>query len=328
MDRTAQVSTGHSTTDGLADRWQPLRKSSALRRRVKKYKTLYLFILPAVLWYVVFEYIPIYGITLSIRDFHFQQLLFSPIADPWYKYFRDFFNYFLFWEIIKNTLVVSVGTLIIGFPAPIILALLLNEVKNVKFKRTIQTVSYLPHFVSWVIVVALMQALFSPYDGIINHLRGLVGMDPVFYMGEREFFYPLLFGSRVWKSVGWGAIIYLAALSSVNVELYDAATIDGAGRFKQMQYVSLPAIKPTIAILLILNMGNLLNAGFDQIFLMKHPANSELAMVLDIYIIEKGLQGAQFSYATAVGVFKGVVGLVLILVTNWVVKRLTETGLF
>ena len=180
MDRTTDLSANHpiSATVG-ADPAESFRKSADIRRKIKKYKTLYVFILPALVWYVVFEYIPIYGITLSVRDFHFQELLFSPIADPWYKYFRDFFNYFLFWEIIKNTLVVSIGSLVIGFPAPIILALLLNEVKNVKFKRTIQTVSYLPHFVSWVIVVALMQALLSPYDGIINYVRELMGFDEI-----------------------------------------------------------------------------------------------------------------------------------------------------
>lgn len=229
---------------------------------------------------------------------------------------------------IRNTVVISGLKIAVCFPAPIILALLLNEVKAAKFKRVVQTLSYLPNFVSWVVVVQLMTIIFSPYGGIFNEVREMMGLAPVFVMGEKAAFYPLVVFSDLWKGIGWGSIVYLAAITGVDQELYEAAMIDGATRLKCTWHITLPGIATTIGIMFILAIGGILNAGYDQILLLQQPANTEISQILDTYVIQTGIRYGKFEYATAIGVFKSVFSLLLVTGTNYLTQKYAEVGLW
>ena len=296
------------------------------RKLVFKYYQIYLILLPAVVFYFIFSYIPMYGVTMAFRDFKFNLGLFG---SPWvgFKYFTAFFNYYDFWSIIKNTLVISFFKLIVYFPLPIIFALMLNEVRSKYLKVIIQTASYLPYFVSWVIAVVVFQQFLS-LDGIINQIRQTMGLAPVFYMNDVEYFYPIMFLSYVWKTLGFSSIIYFAALANVDVSLYEAATVDGAGRLRQIWHISLPSIAPTVVMLFILSLAGVLSAGWDQIYLLRTPGNTEVSDILDTYIINEGFKNAQFGYATAVSLFQSVIGLIMVVFTDRLSKRLTETSIF
>lgn len=299
-----------------------------LIKRIMEHKYIYLLILPAILWYFVFCYIPMYGITLAFKDFRFDKgLLWSPWAGT--KYLMQFLTSFDFWKIIRNTLLISFLKLVVGFPAPIILALLLNEVRKAAFKRIIQTVSYLPYFVSWVVVITLFSKFLSPYGGVINDIKvALFGGEPVYFMGESTYFYPLVLFTDMWKNVGWGSIIYLASLAGINPELYEAAIMDGAGKWKSMIHITLPGIRPTIGIIFILSIGNLMRAGFDQIYLMQTPGVLDQAEILDTYVLKSGIKLGKFSYATAAGLFQSVISMLLIIFANKVSKKATEISLW
>jgi putative aldouronate transport system permease protein len=296
--------------------------------RIWSYKYMYLFILPALVWYFIFAYIPMYGITLGFKEFHFNKGIWN---SPWVgtQYLIQFLSYFDFWKIIKNTLLISFLKLLFGFPAPIILALMLNEVRHKKFKQVVQTVSYLPFFISWVVVMTLFTKILTPNAGPVNDLKvSLFGGDPIFFMGSPFWFYPIVVISFIWKSIGWNSIIYLAAISSINPELYDSAAIDGAGRWKMMLNVTLPSIKPTIGILFILSIGSLMSAGYEQIYLIRQPSNLEVSEILDTYIIQAGIKQAQYSLATVAGFFQAFVALILIVLTNQVSKKTSEVSLW
>jgi putative aldouronate transport system permease protein len=234
----------------------------------------------------------------------------------------------MFWDVLRNTIGISLVRTLFVFPAPIILALLLNEVKNPGYKRAVQSFSYLPYFVSWVVVFQIMTLIFSPYGGMFNSIRNMFGLNSIFVMGEAKYFYPLLILSDIWKNIGWGSIIYLAAITGINPELYESAALDGAGRLKCCWHITLPSIKMTIGILFIMNMGNILNAGFDQVLLMQQPANMQMSEILDTWVLRVGLAQGKFEFATAVGLFKSVVALIMLLITNAVVKKTTEVSLF
>lgn len=299
----------------------------SLWKRIKEHKILYLFILPMIVALLVFSYYPMYGATLAFKDFKYNLGI---MGSPWVglKHFEKFVSSPEFWTVLRNTLVISLMKLALCFPAPILLALLLNEVRAKKFKSAIQTMSYLPNFVSWVVVVQLMTVIFSPYGGIVNNIRGLMGMDAVFYMGEYNSFYPMVILSDIWKNAGWGSIVYLSALSGVSVELYEAATIDGAGRLKSTWHVTLPCIKGTIGIMFIFAVGGILNAGFDQILLLQQPANTEISEILDTYVLKTGLNYGRFEYATAIGLFKSVFAFGLMALTNFVSQKTMEVGIW
>lgn len=302
-------------------------KKHKLLVKVWYYRHIYLFLLPAVVWYLVFAYYPMYGVLLAFKDFKYNLGI---MGSPWVglKYFKVFLSDSSFYEVIRNTLSISCLKLIFDFPAPIILALMLNGVIHSKFKRIVQTISYLPHFVSWVVVVTLMQKILSPNAGIINDIRYQMGLEPIFFMGKTELFYPLVVLSSMWKGIGWGSIIYLAALTNIDPNLFEAAEIDGAGRWSMLFKITLPCLLPTIAILLILNLSGILNAGFDQIYLMKTPSTSSVAEILDTYVLKLGLLDGQFSYSTAIGLFKSLISMILIVTVNAISKKLSEVSLW
>jgi putative aldouronate transport system permease protein len=298
----------------------------AFLNSMKKNYQYYLVLVPAVLFFIAFCYIPIYGITMAFREFHYDKGLFF---SPWigFKYFTAFFNYFAFWNLIKNTLIISILKIVVAFPLPILFALILNEVSSLRTKRFIQTASYLPHFISWVTVVALLNQ-FLGLEGILNQVRITMGLEKIFYMNDGTYFYLIMFGSYVWKTIGYSAIIYISALAGVDPGLYEAATVDGAGRWKRMWYVSIPAILPTAIVLFLLGLSSILSAGWDQIYLLRQPGNKEFSEILDTYIMDMGLRNGQFGYATAVSLFQSVIGLILVLVTNYVIKKKSEVSLF
>ncbi len=293
-------------------------------------KVLYLFILPALVWYFIFCYVPMSGLLLSIKEYSFTKGIYgSDFAEPIDKFFKLFFNNTNFWKLIRNTVLISVLKLITSFPAPIILALLLNEVRVKWFKKTVQTISYLPFFISWIIVVTMLSQLLSPYGGPINDLKvSLFGGDTIFFMGERSWFLPIVLISNIWKGVGWGSIVYLAAMSNINPELYEAARIDGASRFQMMFKITLPSISTTIGILFILAVGGLISAGYDPIYLLQQPGNLELSQILDTYIVEVGLRQGNYSIATVASMFQGVIALILVVTTNSILRRTTEISLW
>lgn len=306
---------------------KPKRKANVKWIEMKKMKTLYIMLAIPMVMLFIFHYIPMYGILISFKNF-------SPglgIWDsPWnnFEHFKRLFSDFLFLRALQNTVFISLLKLIIVFPAPIIFAILLNEVKNEKFKKISQSISYLPHFMSWVILSAMVIEVFSPQRGIINFFITLVGGEPINFMSDKTAFIPILILTDMWKEVGWGAIIYLASIASIDPQLYEAAEMDGAGRFHKMIHVTLPSIMPMVIIMFILRLGSVLNAGFDQILNLYNPLVYEVADIIDTYVYRSGLEQFQFDYATAVGLFKNVVGIILILSANAIIRRKSEHGIW
>lgn len=281
-----------------------------------------------VIWMIIFNYIPMYGITIAFRRFN----IVKPIsAAPWVglKYFKEFFNDGNFWNVMKNTIGLSFLKLLISFPLPIIFALLLNEIISVKFKKVVQTISYLPHFLSWVILGGIMMTWLSDV-GIINDILMKLNIikEPITYLAEPKYFWGIAIISDVWKELGWSAIIYLAAIAGVDPQMYEAATIDGAGRFKKMINITLPCIKGTIAILFILAVSSLLNSNFDQIMVLGNTLNASKSDVIDIFVYKMGIRQGRYSYATAVGLFKSVIAFILLFTADRVTKKINGTGIF
>ena len=302
-------------------------KRKNLWKDILRHRMLYLFILPCFIWLIVFCYVPMGGIVLAFKNYKFNLGIYG---SPWagMKWFREFINSPEFWITIKNTLRITLLKLVICFPAPILLALLLNEVRNAKFKRIVQTVSYLPNFVSWVVVIQLMRALFTPYGGIVNEIRKAMGYEAVFIMGLKSAFLPMVVLSDLWKNIGWSSIVYLAAITSVDQQLYEAAVIDGANHVQQVWHITLPGIMQIIGIMFIMAVGGLLNAGYDQILLLQQLANTQISQVLDTYVLQTGIKYGKFEYATAIGLFKSLFSLVMVVVTNYLAQRFGEVGLW
>ncbi|WP_274363166.1 ABC transporter permease [Paenibacillus thermotolerans] len=302
-------------------------KKNKTMTKIWYFRHIYLFMVPAIIWYLIFAYYPMYGILIAFKDFKYNMGI---LGSPWvgFKYFEQFLNDSSFYEVLRNTLSISALKLIFGFPAPLILALMLNAVMHEKIKRIFQTISYLPHFVSWVVVVTLLQKILSPNVGLINDIRYQMGLEPIFFMGMPELFYPLVVISDIWKGVGWGSIIYLAALTNIDPHLYEAAEIDGAGRWSKLFKITLPCLTPTIGILLIFSLSGILNAGFDQIWLMQTPATLGVSEILDTYVLKTGLQQGQFAYSTAIGLFKSIISLLLIVIVNNISRRISEVSLW
>lgn len=278
---------------------------------------------------VIFKYLPIAGISIAFTHYN---ILYPVWEAEWagFEYFIEFFQDDRFWLILRNTFGISFFKLVVGFPIPIIFALLLNEIHNTAFKRSIQTISYIPHFLSWVILGGIMINWMSE-AGLINELlveRWGVMDEPVVFLSEARFFWPIAVGSDVWKSIGWNAIIYIAAIAGVNPNLYEAAFIDGATRFQRVLHVTLPAIKPTVVILFVLAVAHMLDNNFDQIFVLKNPLNAEASDVIQIYAYKMGIQQARFSFATAIGVARAFAMLFLLLSANWISRRVTGEGIY
>jgi putative aldouronate transport system permease protein len=285
-----------------------------------------LLILP-VLYYLIFKYGPMIGNVIAFRKY-------VP-GGPWLgtkwvglKYFKMFITDQNFWNVFRNTIVISISSLVFGFPLPIIFALLLNEIKNLVFKRTIQTISYLPHFLSIVVVAGMILDFTSPSVGFVNKIVMYFSGHTIQFMQESKYFVPIYVISGLWQETGWGAILYLAALTNINTELYEAAEIDGAGKWQQTLHVTIPGIMPTIAILLILNVGGLLNVGFEKVLLLYNPTIYDTADVISTYLYRIAFTQNSFSYATAIGLFESVIGLVLIIGSNKLTKKFAETSLW
>lgn len=303
-----------------------LTKHNHFIRRVKKNKYLYLLFFLPFCYYIIFHYWPMYGIIIAFKDYNIVKGI---IGSPWvgFEHFKKFLFDPYFWKLVRNTLLINIYGLIWSFPAPIILALLLNEVRNQKFKRFVQSVSYLPHFISTVVVCGMIVNFLST-DGLINNLLGSFGIKPMQFLMLPEWFRTIYIGSGIWQGVGWGSIIYLAALSAVDEELYEAAIIDGANRWKQLIHITIPSIKPTISVMLIMNLGRLMSIGFEKIILLYTGPTYETADVISTYVYRRGLLGSDFSYATAVSLFQSLVGLILLYSANRVSKSIGETSLW
>ncbi|NQX61343.1 sugar ABC transporter permease [Paenibacillus qinlingensis] len=295
--------------------------------KLLKYWDLYLMVLPAVILIFLFKYMPMYGVIIAFKDYNLMQGVWG---SDWvgFQYFRELFTFDEFPRVVRNTVMISLMKLLIGFPIPIVLALLLNELKFVKFKRMVQTITYLPHFISWVIIGGLAIDMLSPSSGIINRIIELLGFQPIFFMSDERIFRWILVGSDIWKEAGWGAIIYLAALLGINDELYQAATVDGANRMRQIWHISLPGLKSTIIIILLLRIGYILDAGFEQVLVMYNPTVYDVADIIDTYVFRVGLGSMQFGLTTAAGLFKSVIGCVLLIVANAIARKMGEEGIF
>ncbi|MFE5320811.1 ABC transporter permease [Paenibacillus sp. NPDC056579] len=284
-----------------------------------------IFLLPLI-YYIMFHYWPMYGIIIAFKDYNIVKGI---TGSPWIGtvHFEKFLQDPYFWKLVRNTLLINIYELFWAFPAPIILALLLNELKHARLKKFVQSVSYLPHFISTVVVCGMI-VNFLTTDGLINQLVVWLGGQPVQFLMKPEYFRTIFISSGIWQSIGWGSIIYLAALTGVDEELYDAAKMDGANRWKQLIHITLPGIAPTISIMLILNIGRLMNIGYEKIILLYNGSTYETADVISTYVYRRGLLGADFSYATAVELFQAVIGLILLVSANRLSKKINDTGLW
>lgn len=309
-----------------------LKKGETRQVKVKRYFRknwqLWIMLLPAMLYILIFCYVPMYGIQLAFRDYDFTKGI---TGGAWagLKYFKQYFDSPMFWVTLKNTFVIAFASIVVGFPIPIILAMVINQLKNKKWKRTVQTTVYIPYFISVVVMVSILRIMLADGTGVIDgflkslHLVG----ENVNLMGSEKAFMPVYVLSGVWQTMGWNSIIFIAALSSVDTQLYDACKMDGANRWQTMIHVDLPAILPTIMIILILNMGNILNVGFDKVFLMQNSLNLGASQVISTYVYTVGIKSTQFSFGAAVGVFNTLINFVFLVVTNQLSKKVTGTGL-
>ncbi len=307
-------------------------KRSLKRRFIRAFqrdKWLYLIMLFPFVYYVLFCYYPMYGVTLAFKQY---KPKLGIIGSPWasqngMKYVLQVVRDPYFWTVFRNTIILNIENLIITFPAPIILALMLNEVVHPHYKRIVQTVTYLPHFLSTVVVVGMMNSMFNS-SGIVNQMIASMGMDKINFLNDAQYFRPMYIGSNIWQSVGWDTIIFLSALSGLDMQLYEAAKIDGAGRWKQTLHVTIPGILPTIIIMLILAMGRIMNVSYQKILLMMTGTNQSVSDVISTYVYRRGITKADFSYATAVNLFQSLVSLLFVSVTNWISRRTSETSLW
>ncbi|PYI54325.1 ABC transporter permease [Paenibacillus flagellatus] len=292
-----------------------------------KYRTLYLISIPGIVYFFIFKYIPLFGSVIAFQDYN----IFNGFAGSvWVglKHFRTMFEHYDFLRILNNTILLGLYDLFIAFPAPIVLALLLNELRVVLYKRVLQTIVYMPHFLSWVIISGIAIGILSPSTGLLNKALGLFGADPVYFLGENSYIRTILIGSGIWRDTGYGTIIYLAALAGINPDLYEAAEVDGAGRWRQTMSITIPSLLPTIMILFLLHIGKFLDLGFERVFVFLNPLNTENGEILDTYIYKVGLLSQQYSYTTAVGLFKSLVGLILIVIGNVFSRKTTGESLY
>ena len=288
---------------------------------------LYLFALVPVLFVLVFNYLPMYGVTLAFKDFSIRKGI---MGSKWvgFKYFEQLFRLPIFGQIVGNTLNLSLLSLVIGFPFPILLALAFNEIQNPRVKKVLQTITFAPYFISTVVVISILNQIFSYHYGVVNAVLNLFGIKSINFNGLSEFFRPAYVFSGIWQSAGYNSILYIAALSAVDTSLYEAAAIDGASKLQKVIHVDLPCIMPTIVITLILNTGNVLSVGFEKVFLMQNSINYSVSEIISTYVYKVGIQQAQYSFATAVGLFNAVVNCVVLLLVNRLADKISGSGLF
>ncbi|MDR6553102.1 ABC transporter permease subunit [Paenibacillus qinlingensis] len=294
---------------------------------MRKHWPIYVISLPGIIYFLLFKYIPLLGSVIAFQNYN----IFKGIkGSTWVglEHFQRMFAYTDFLQILKNTIIIGIYDICFAFPVPIVLALLINEVRIMAYKRIVQTVVYMPHFLSWVIVGGVVVGVLSPSTGIVNHLLSLFGVEPIYFLGESSYIRTILISSGIWKDSGWGTIIYLAAIAGINPDLYEAAQIDGASRIRQVFSITIPSILPTIVILFLLQIGNFLDFGFERVFVFLNPLNNENGEIIDTFVYRAGLVDRQYSYTTAIGLFKSVVGLMLIMLSNTFSKKMTGEGLY
>lgn len=304
-----------------------LSKKPTVLNTFKRDYQLWIMILPAIAVIVIFSYLPMYGIQLAFRDFDFSKGLTGGAWRGLY-YFDQFINSYLFIDLMKNTFFISLATIVIGFPAPILLALILNQIRRKKMKQIMQTTVYLPHFISIIVLVGMLNVLLSPETGIVGYLMKSIGLGHINLLASTNTFIPVYVLSDIWQHCGWNSIIYLAALSTVDPLLYDSAKIDGASRWQTVRYVDFPAIVPTIIILFVLSMGGILSTGFEKIFLMQNSLNLPVTEVIATYVYKIGIVSNQFSYAAAIGLFNTVINFIFLFAVNAIAKRASNMSLF
>ncbi len=290
-------------------------------------RVFYLLLVPAVALLIVFKYVPMYGVGIAFVDYNIVKGI---LGSAWnnFKWFEWVFNDHFFWRVLRNTVILSLLRLALGFPAPILLALLLNEVRNTSFKRSVQSISYLPHFLSWVVLGGIIKELLSMQRGVVPYLMTVVGLEPINFLTNIPTFRALLVATGIWQGIGWGSIIYLAALSGIDPELYESATVDGANRLQMALRVTLPALAPIMMILFLLQLGNILEQGWDQIFNLYNDVVVSVSDVFETLVYRSGIEGPRYSYATAINLFQNVVGFALLMLANQIVRRRNEYAIW
>lgn len=303
-----------------------IKKKDGLRWLWKS-RYLYLLLVPVVVFYILFKYVPLYGLLIAFKDYKFATGI---LGSPWagFKYFEEMFRSGIFYTVLRNTLLLNVYSVVFGFPVPIILALLINEMKHQWYKRVVQQLIYIPHFFSWVVLGGMIVSVLSPRAGAVNFILERVIGQKIFFMAS-DFWWPVVFIlSGIWKEAGWGTIIYLAAISGVDTQLYESAIIDGANKFKQVLHITIPSIKPTIIILLVLRLGYMMDVGFEQVFMLQNNAVMQVADVISTYVYRMGIMGYQYSATTAIGIFQSLVSVVLLVTANKLSNKFAETGIW
>ncbi len=314
-------------TDIMSRKSVSRKKGYRMLHRMTAHWQLYIFLIPTIIYFALFRYYPMYGIQIAFRNY---KAIKGISGSTWVGLdnFRYFFAAADFPQLMMNTLSVSIGTLVLSFPLPIILALLLNQLPSQKYKKLVQTTTYAPHFISTVVMVGMIFLFLSPSSGIINKLIARLGGTPRHFMAEPKWFVPVYVLSEIWQSTGWGSILYLAALAGISPELHESALVDGASKFQRILHIDIPGIMPTIVVMLILNAGKIMNVGFEKAYLMQTSLNISTSEIIPTYVYKRGMLKSQFSLTTAVGLFESVINLVLILSVNWLSRRVTESSLF
>ena len=298
-----------------------------LTKYLWKHKYMYLMLVPAIVYYVIFCYVPMYGASIAFKDFNPMQGI---MKSPWvgFDVFEQLFGMSKFYSVFWNTIRISLIRLIFGFPFPIIVALMLNELRWNRVKRVIQTAIYIPNFISWVVLGGIMTSLLSMDSGIVNGIIKMLGFQPIGFLTDERYFVPTMVVSMIWKTFGWNTIIYLAAMTGIDPQLYEAATVDGVNRLQMLLHITLPCIRSTIIVVLITRIGSLMQAGFEQIFVLYHPGVYGTADIIDTYVYRMGLQEGKFELASAVGLFKSVVNFILVVIANKTARMMGEEGIY
>lgn len=304
-------------------------KRNKWKKLISRNWRLYVLLLPALAWLVVFAYVPMYGLVIAFKDFNARLgILGSPWAQPLFKNFISFFSTSVASTVISNTIILSLMTILFSFPIPIIFALLLNQIKNGKGRKAIQTISYAPYFVSNVVVVSIISVICAPSGFVNKLLQAVNGGIPVFLTSRAEYFRPMYIISHIWQTMGFNAIVYVAALAGINQDYYEAAIMDGATKFQKIRYIDIPLIMPTIIVMFILSVGNIMSVGYEKVFLMQGGTNTAVSEIISTYVYKVGLQNAQFSFATAVGLFNAVVNFIILMIVNAISKKASDISIF
>lgn len=284
-------------------------------------------LIPGLLFFTIFAYGPMYGLIIAFQNYYpAKGIMGSEFVG--FKHFIDLFSNPFFLDVLRNTIIISVYKLLICFPAPIILCIALNEIRHPRFKKLMQSISYLPHFISWVVIAGILKEFLSPSRGFINVLLGELGMDSIFFIAEAKYFRGVIVFSDMWKTIGWGSIVYLAAITSIDQALYEAAEIDGAGRLKKILYITLPSLIPIITVMFIMESGKVLNDNFQQVYNLLTPSTMEVGDVISTFVYRMGIEKMQFSFSTAVGLFKNTIALILVILTNYIARKTSDYALW